>query len=55
MVSERLRDALGMRGNDGLTRKERKAYAKAYRDKMNKPLTKEEQDAFVAWRERRLG
>lgn len=54
MVSQRVLDALGLRGDDGLTKKEREALAKQYRAKTNKPLTKEEEDAFVAWRERRL-
>jgi hypothetical protein len=48
-----LRDLLGLRGNDGLTRKERAAYAKAYRDKVYGPITPEMAEAFAAWRQRR--
>lgn len=49
-----LRDLLGLRGSDGLTRKERAAYAKAYRDKAMGPLTDAEMEAMAAWRQRRL-
>jgi hypothetical protein len=49
-----LRDLLGLRGNDGLTRKERAVYAKAYRDKVMRPATPAELDAMAAWRQRRL-
>lgn len=50
----RLRDVLGMRGNDGLTRKERAELAAAYRAKVMGPISDAEMDAFAAWRERRL-
>jgi hypothetical protein len=49
-----LRDLLGLRGNDGLTRKERAAHANAYRDKAMGPATPAELDAMAAWRQRRL-
>lgn len=49
-----LRDLLGLRGSDGLTRRERAAYAAAYRAKAMGPLTEAEKAALVAWRERRL-
>lgn len=51
---DRLRDALGLRGNDGLTRKERAAIAAEYRRKVMRPLTPQEAEAMALWRERRL-
>jgi hypothetical protein len=49
-----LRDVLGLRGNDGLTRRERAHYAAEYRRKAMGPLSEAEKAALVAWRERRL-
>lgn len=49
-----LRELLGGRGDDGLTRKERKAIAEEYIRKVAGPLTEQEKEALAAWRERRL-
>lgn len=50
-----MRDFLGLRGSDGLTKKERAALDKAYREHVMRTPSKAEMDAFLAWRERRLG
>lgn len=41
-----LGDLIGLRGNDGLTRKERRAYAEEYRRHVYRPLTPEMRDAL---------
>lgn len=54
MNLKELRDRLGLRGDDGLTAKERKAIAEEYIRKVAGPLTEQEKEALAAWRERRL-
>ena len=54
-VFTRLREIVTGRGNDGLTRRERKALAEKYLNEViGRRMTEEERAAFVAWRERRL-
>lgn len=53
MNLDRIRGFLGMRGNDGLTNRERKAMAEEYIRKVSGPMSDEEKEAIAKWRERR--
>lgn len=45
----RVQELVTGRGNDGLTRQERKQYAQAYRDKTMRQLSTQEQEVLRAW------
>lgn len=45
-----LRDRLGLRGNDGLTARERRVYAERYRAAVMAPLSAGERAAYAEWR-----